>query len=239
MEANGDSARKGKKSDWWRPVVFILVIASLLILYQVFGLGQYLGSLRDWIKGLGTWGPIVFVFLYGGAVVVAVPGEALSIAAGMLFGSFVGVICVSIAATLGASLSFLVARYFARDAIARWLSRNEKFRRLDKLTEERGAVIVAFTRLVPLFPYNLLNYGFGLTCVNFWTYVFWSWLCMLPGTVLYVVGSDALFEAISQEKVPWILIGLLAGVSVLLATLIWSLRRNLRNHNRPSARKSK
>ena len=74
MEANDDSVGEDKKPDRWRPLVLLLVIVSSLILYQVFGLGQYLGSLRDWIKGMGTWGPIVFVFLYGGAVVVAVPG---------------------------------------------------------------------------------------------------------------------------------------------------------------------
>jgi uncharacterized membrane protein YdjX (TVP38/TMEM64 family) len=131
-----------------------------------------------------------------------------------------GVILVSIAATLGASLAFLIARYFARDAAARWLSQKEKFRRLDQLTEEHGAVIVALTRLVPILPFNLLNYGFGLTRVPFWTYLFWSWLCMLPGTVLYVVGADVFTSGISQGKVPWVLIGALAGAGTILAILV-------------------
>jgi len=147
------------------------------------------------------------------------------VAAGALFGSILGVISVSIASTLGASLAFLVARYFARDAVARWLSANEKFRRLDKMTEEHGAIIVALTRLVPIFPFNLLNYGFGLTRVRFWTYVFWSWLCMLPGTVLYVVGADAVIQAITEGKVPWALLGVILAFVVLLTFLVRHARR--------------
>jgi uncharacterized membrane protein YdjX (TVP38/TMEM64 family) len=178
---------------------------------------------------MGAWGPVVFVPLYAMAVVAALPGSALTVAAGALFGSVLGVLVVSTAATLGASLSFLIARYFARDAIARWLSTNEKFRRLDQLTEQHGVIIVALTRLVPLFPFNLLNYGFGLTRVPFWTYLFWSWLCMLPGTILYVVGADALTQGIARGEMPWVLIGAIGGVGALLMMLVRYARRRLQN----------
>jgi len=216
-----------KKSGRWRPVALLLAIVTILILFKVFELGGRIGEVRHWIYGLGAWGPVVFVVLYAAAVVAALPGSVLTVAAGALFGSITGIICVSIASTLGAGLAFLIARYFAREATARWLSGNEKFRRLDELTEERGAIIVAFTRLVPLFPFNLLNYGFGLTRVHFWTYVFWSWLCMLPATVLYVVGADAVFKSIAEKEIPWILTGVLGAVGVLLIFLIRSLRRKL------------
>lgn len=205
----------------------IAAIVVILIVAKTFGLGERLGALRDWIQALGPWGPVVFVFLYAVAVVAALPGSALTVAAGALFGSVLGVIVVSIASTLGASLSFLVGRYFARDAVAGWLSDKEKFRRLDQLTEERGAVMVALTRLVPIFPFNLLNYGFGLTRVPFWTYVLWSWLCMLPGTVLYVVGADVVTKAVVQGKVPWALVGALVGAGVILAILVRQARRKL------------
>jgi len=170
---------------------------------------------------------LVFLLLYVAGVVAALPGSVLTVTAGALFGSVVGVILVSIAATLGASLSFIISRYFARAAVANWLSTKEKFRRLDQLTEERGAIIVALTRLVPIFPFNLLNYAFGLTRVRFWTYVFWSWLCMLPGAVLYVVGADAVTKAIVQGRVPWVLMGAVAAVGVALAILVPYARRKL------------
>jgi uncharacterized membrane protein YdjX (TVP38/TMEM64 family) len=88
--------------------------------------------------------------------------------------------------------------------------------------------MVAITRLIPVFPFNLLNYGFGLTKIPFWTYVFWSWLCMLPGTVLYVVGVDAVIQLIVQRKVPWILFGVIAGVGVLLAVLAKFAHRKIK-----------
>jgi uncharacterized membrane protein YdjX (TVP38/TMEM64 family) len=123
---------------------------------------------------------------------------------------------------------FCGSLHFGSDAIANWLSRREKFKSLDVMTEEHGAMIVAITRLVPIFPFNLLNYGFGLTKIPFWTYVFWSWLCMLPGTVLYVVGVDAVIQLIIQRKVPWTLLGVIAGVGVLLAVLVKFARRKIK-----------
>lgn len=204
----------------WRPILLIAFIIAIFILAIVFGAGEKLGTLREWIRSLGALGPAVFVGLYVLGVVAGIPGSALTVAAGGLFGSVLGVILVSLASTIGASFSFLIARYFARDAVAGWLSKREKFKKLDGMTEEQGAIIVAVLRLIPIFPFNLLNYGFGLTRIPFWTYVFWSWLCMLPGTVLYVVGVDAVIQLIIQRKVPWILFGVIAGVGVLLAVLV-------------------
>ncbi|RMG55294.1 MAG: TVP38/TMEM64 family protein [Acidobacteria bacterium] len=220
--------QRDRARGWWKPIVLLTALIVIFVLAKVFGIGERLGELRHWIESLGAWGPVVFVFLYTLAVVAALPGSALTVAAGALFGSVLGVIVVSLGSTLGASLAFLVARYFARDAVAHWLSTNEKFRRLDELTERHGAIIVALTRLVPLFPFNLLNYGFGLTRVRFWTYVFWSWLCMLPGTVLYVVGADAIFSGVAEGKVPWTLIGTLAGAGIILAVLVRYARTKLK-----------
>lgn len=218
----------GNRHDWWRPVVLLVAILLMLVLATVLGIGQRLSDLRTWIQGLGPWGPVVFVALYAAAVVAAIPGSALTVVAGTLFGSVLGVMVVINAATLGASLAFLIARYLARDAMARRLATNEKFQKLDRLTEEHGAIIVALTRLVPLFPFNLLNYGFGLTRVPFWTYVIWSWLCMLPATILFVVGADAFTEGLTQGRVPWGLVGACVAVGLVLMFLIRYARRRLK-----------
>jgi uncharacterized membrane protein YdjX (TVP38/TMEM64 family) len=179
------------------------------------------------LYGAGSKHLVLSALIYIGAVVAALPGSAITIIAGAIFGSIVGVIVVSIASTVGAALAFLVGRYFARDATAKWLSKRERFRKLDDLTEKHGAIIVALVRIVPIFPFNIVNYGFGLTKVRFWTYVFWSWLCMLPGTALYVVGTDAISQAIIQKRVPWPLIGVLIGVVVLLVVLVKLARKRL------------
>jgi len=213
----------------WRPILLIAFIIAIFILAIVLGAGEQLGALREWIQSFGTLGPAVFVGLYILGVVAGIPGSALTFAAGGLFGSLSGVILVSLASTIGASFSFLIARYFARHAIASWLSKREKFKKLDVMTEEHGAMIVAITRLIPIFPFILLNYGFGLTKIPFRTYVFWSWLCMLPGTVLYVVGADAMIQLIVQRKVPWILLGVIAGAGVLLAALVKLARSKIKD----------
>jgi len=206
--------------DIWKLVLFAAVVLSLIVLARVFGLGGRLQELRDWIASMGPAGMAVFVGLYVVAVVAAVPGLPISIAGAAIFGAFKGIVLVSIGSTLGASLAFLTARYLARDAVSRWLAGSEKFRRLDGLTEKHGAVIVAITRLVPLFPFNLLNYGFGLTRVPFLTYVFWSWLCMLPGTIVYLVGTDAVISAATTGEVPWVVVGVfVAALAVVLAAV--------------------
>ena len=220
----------------WRPIALLAVVIAILVLSYVFGIGEKLVALRGWIEALGALGPVVFIFIYAGAVVAALPGSAITIIAGAIFGSLLGVIVVSIASTLGAALAFLVSRYFARDATAKWLSKREKFRKLDDLTEKHGASMVALVRIVPIFPFNIVNYGFGLTKVRFWTYVFWSWVCMLPGTVLYVVGTDAISQAIIQKRVPWPLIGVLIGVGILLVVLVKLARRRLREEDEAISR---
>ena len=96
------------------------------------------------------------------------------------------------------------------------------------MTQQHGAVIVALTRLLPIFPFNLLNYAFGLTGVRFWTYALWSFLCMIPGVILYVVGADALYQGIVMGRVPWILLATLALVVIPLAVLVKYARNSLK-----------
>ena len=215
----GTTGARGK--DIWKLVLFAAVVFSLIVLARLFGLGERLQELRDWIEGMGNLGMVAYVGLYIVAVVAAVPGLPISIAGAAIFGALKGVILVSIGSTLGASLAFLIARYLARDAIYRRLSGNDKFQRLDGLTGQHGAIIVAITRLVPLFPFNLLNYGFGLTRIPFLTYAFWSWLCMLPGTIVYLVGTDAIISAATTGEVPWLIVGVFV---VALAIVIGAVR---------------
>jgi uncharacterized membrane protein YdjX (TVP38/TMEM64 family) len=158
--------------------------------------------------------------------VAALPGSALSVSGGILFGSVWGVVLVSIGSTIGASLAFLISRYLAREPTANWLAKNERFRKLDRMTEQHGWIIVLLTRLVPLFPFNLLNYGFGLTRVRFRTYVLWSWIGMLPATIVFTVGGDALSQSL-DGKVPWLLVVALLVAIIIVAVIVRYARRAL------------
>lgn len=215
------------RSGLWKPLLLIGGVILLLVLAKVLGLGQQLQLLEPWIKSLGAWGPVAFTGIYIAAAIAAVPGSALTLAAGVLFGPFWGVVWTSVASTGAAACCFLIARYLARGAIEKSLQNNPKFNQLDAMTEKQGALIVAITRLVPLFPFNLLNYGFGLTKVGFFTYLFWSWLCMLPGTILYVVGAGTVKEAIAKGQIPWHLVAIVLGVIVLLGLIGKAARQRL------------
>lgn len=219
---------KHRKTGLWKVLLLIGIVLILYMIGRQIGLGEHIGVLRNWIQSLGPWGFFVFLLIYILAVVLAVPGSAISALAGILFGSLFGVILVSIGSTIGAGLCFLISRYCARRALTRRFADNQKFIKLDRMTAEYGAIIVAITRLLPLFPFNLLNYGFGLTRISFWTYVGWSWLCMLPGTILYVVGIDALTTAIRAGEIPWPLVGVLVVMGIILTLLTYEARKKLK-----------
>ena len=217
-----------KGTGLWRILILISVVAIIFVTARFLDLGDRIGDLRGWIESFGKWGILVFAALYIAGVVAALPGSAITATAGVIFGSVTGVILVSISSTAGAALSFLIARFFARDAVSKKLSKREAFHRLDTLIEKHGAVIVALTRLVPIFPFNILNYGFGLTKVNFRDYVFWSWLCMLPGTILYIVGADALSQGLMKGDIPPGLIGAVLGILIILVFLARFAKKKLR-----------
>ncbi len=228
-ESTASIPEKTVGRPWVKPLLLGVALIAMLIAANAFGLGARLDDLRAWILELGAWGPVVFIALYAIAVVAAVPASVLTIAAGAMFGSVIGVASVSVASTLGAALAFAVARWFARDSVTRWLGGKERFAKLDRMTAEHGAIMVAITRLVPIFPFTLLNYGFGLTGVRFGTYVLWSWLCMLPGTVLYVVGADAVTKGLAEGRVPWSLVGVVVIVAAGLTLVVRRARRSLQN----------
>ena len=224
---NEKSKENERPKDWWKPVVFIAIIIVLFIVMNRIGFGENLQGIQEWIASLGVWGPIVFFGIYLGAVIATIPGTIFGVIAGALFGSVVGVALISVSSTVGASITFLIARYFARDSVSRWLSKNRTMQKLDQLTQEQGMILVGLTRFIPLFPFTLLNYGFGLTKVSFKTYVFWSWLCMLPGTIIVVVGTDVLTQGLTQGRIPWELLGVLCITVFILVLIIWYARKQL------------
>src|SRR5262245_44374127 len=165
----------------------ILLGLGALFLLVMLGrqVGAYLPSFIAWVNSLGVWGPVVFIAGYVVAAVAFVPGSILTLAAGAIFGLGKGIVIVFIAAVLGSSAAFLVARYLARPAIERRLAGNARFAAIDRAVGAQGRKIVFLLRLSPVFPFNLLNYALGLTKVRFLDF-FVASAGMLPGTLLYV-----------------------------------------------------
>ena len=144
-----------------------------------------------WVKSLGFFGPIAFMIIYNLATLLFIPGSLLTLQGGCLFGVFWGSIYVLIAALVGASLAFLIGRYLSRDWVCQKMEKNPKFKAIDRAVAKEGWKIVLLTRLSPVFPFNLLNYAFGVTQVSFKDYLLGS-LGIIPGTIMYVyIGSIA------------------------------------------------
>ncbi len=207
--------------------IALAVVVAIAILYGAnrLGAGPILKNALEWIAGLGVLAPIAFIAIYIAATVLFIPGSILTIGAGVIFGVVRGSIYVSIAATLGATAAFLVGRYVARDWVAARIEGNPKFRAIDEAVGREGWKIVVLTRLSPVFPFNLLNYAYGLTRVRLRDYFFASWAGMIPGTILFVyIGSltgDLARAASGGAKRPaasWILyaIGFLATLGVAI-----------------------
>ena len=164
-------------------LVALLVVALALRLLPVT---VWLQQFSEWLGRLGPFGIALFALVYALAAVFFVPGSALTIGAGVIYGLGWGFVAVSAGSTLGAAGAFLVARYLARDRVERWAAANPRFAAIDEAVGREGWKIVLLTRLSPAFPFTLLNYLYGLTRVRFGAYVLASWIRMMPGTVLYV-----------------------------------------------------
>lgn len=170
----------------WKVAIGIVALLAFVALGRLAG--GYIQPFAGWVDGLGFWGPLAFVVAYAAAVVAFVPASLLTLAAGAIFGVVQGVLYVFVAATIGAGLSFLVARYVARAAVERRLAGNEKIGAIDRAVAAEGRKIVFLLRLVPIIPFNALNYGLGLTRVSFTDYLVGSF-GMIPGTLLYVYSG--------------------------------------------------
>jgi len=215
-----------------RPILLICVLVAITVVSWTFHLGSRLGELRAWIEGLGPLGLLAFIGVNVAGIVVAAPAEIFTILGASIFGSVKGIVAVSIASPIGASISFLIARHFARKQMAAWLSSKSRLSKLDAFTEKDGAAIVAVARLAHILPANMLNYVLGLTRVRFLPYIVASWFCMLPTTVFYVVGTDAIIKGFARGRVPWGRVSITAIVSAIVLASLWLAIRQLRHYHR-------
>ena len=160
------------------------------------------------------------------AELLFVPALPLTLLGGLVFGPVWGTVYTWFAATLAAALAFLVARHLARGTVERWRARSPRVARIDAAVERHGWRILMVTRLVPLFPFNLQNFAYGLTRIPFWTYVGVSSLCILPGTIAFTLAGGALSGGGSPTQITWTLAA--AAVLILLVSFMprWLTRKS-------------
>lgn len=198
-EGEGDEsqARGDQMSKVVKIVLGLAILGSLVMAFFFLPLNDWLLAAVEWIHGAGAVGVAVYFLMYVGFSVAMLPGSVLTLGAGFAWGPLWGVAVVSPASVLAATVAFLLGRTLLRDWVQKRVAQNPKFSAIDRAVGENGFKIVFLLRLSPIFPFNLLNYGLGLTRVPVGQYVAASFLGMLPGTFLYVyIGS--LVTSVSQ-----------------------------------------
>lgn len=198
-------------------VVLGLVLATCLLLAFANREALSAGALHHWLAEAGAWAPLAFIGFYAAATVLFLPGAVLTLAAGALFGALPGALYSLVGATFGATLACLVARYLAADWVAR--RTGGRLKQLIEGVEAEGWRFVAFVRLVPLFPFNLVNYALGLTRIPLLAYAATSFVCMFPGALAYAwlghAGREALAGADGAIRNALTALALLALVAFL------------------------
>jgi len=205
-----------------KPLLLMLLVVALAVAVLTLPVREWITIGIMWIETHRTLAWIVYVLAYILATVLLIPGSILTLAAGFVFGLPLGVALVSAASVAGASCAFLVGRFLARQWVTEWVSRKRSFSALDRATQHDGFAIVILARLSPLFPFNLLNYGLGLTAVRFRDYLLASWMGMLPGTFLYVyIGTLAKdLTALTSGEIDGGSFGRILLIAGFVATLI-------------------
>jgi len=214
----------GKKAAVIRPLLFLLLIAAVIAV-QYLHPEQYLDQER--LRQFGASHRVLLPLIYLAVWTVGplfLPGLPITLAGGVLFGPFWGVVYVAIGSTLGAALVFLVARYLARDWVAAKLA-GTRLVSLDEKVARQGWKIVAFTRLIPVFSFSLLNYAFGLTRISFWPYLAATFVFMLPSTIAYVYFSSNILGFLQGKISSGLIIGVILVVVVSLIPVIYKWRK--------------
>jgi uncharacterized membrane protein YdjX (TVP38/TMEM64 family) len=212
------------KRGWIRPVLALLLVAAGIVAARSLGLGDLIrlenvARLKQWIEGYGALAPAVYVVGYILATVFFVPGLPITVLGGVAFGPLWGTLYVWIGATIGAGFAFLVARYAVRSTVERWVQASPRIARMDGQVAKHGWRIVMLTRLVPIFPFNLQNYAYGITRIGFWPYLITSSICILPGTAAFTFAGGALSDGRGDVRRTLAYLAI-AGVLLVLISLI-------------------
>lgn len=229
LKQTSNSGRPGRRGRWWRLAAGLAVVAVGVV--AAWRLGAFelltldsLDLLRAWFDGLGWWAPVAFVLLWVVACVFFLPGLAMTIAGGLIFGAVWGTVWTTIGANLGAVAAFLIGRYLARGLVEEMVAGSRVLRKLDDGVRRQGWRMLLVTRLVPVFPFNAQNYAYGLTDIPLRTYVVVTLPSMLPATIAYNFAAGSIRTG-DLGRTLWYL-GV-ASVAFVLLSLIpgWVRRR--------------
>ena len=210
-------------------IIFCAIIIAILVLNHKYGWSEYLSNsenlrfLSDMIQDNFPLAALIYIVLTVVAcVVLALPGVTFAILAGVIFGPWWGTLFCLIATTLGAIIAFIVGRFFLKDSIKPMVAKSPLLKKI--LFDDAGRsdiVLLAITRLVPLFPYNIQNFAYGITDISLAHYSLYTFLFMIPGVALYTIGT----AGVTSGENRWLYWGIAAGLLVLVMFLGWYIKK--------------
>lgn len=207
-----------------RLAILLLLVGVALAAVISLG-GPNRGEIERLVRASGLAAPVVFVSCYAVLTVLLFPGAVITAAGGVLFGALWGTVVTVVGATVGATAAFLVARRLGRDQVGRIIA-GTRVERLDAWLEERGFLAVLYLRLVPLVPFNALNYAAGITSVHLRDYLVATALGIIPGSLAFATLGSAIHDPTSPRFLGAV------GLIVLLAVGGPLVNRFLRGRGR-------
>ena len=203
----------------WPLVAAGSFLLAMVVVGRAIDVGSHLEAAQGWTAALGVLAPAAFVVVYVVATLLGVPGMPFTLLSPLLFGVGPAFVVMVVGSALSAVLAFLIARYLARDALAERLAGTDGFARLSALVEEHDWAVIPVLRILPIAPFAVVNYGFGLTGISFWRYFGWSELAMVPMNAVLVLGAGLLFDATTRGTASWPLLGAAAAAALVLIGL--------------------
>ena len=215
-----------KKKNWIKIIIFVCIVTGILMLNHHYGWSSYLGDMSNlmFLKTMVEENIVAALALYiiitiVGCVVLALPGVTFAVIAGMLFGPIWGIFACLLATTVGAMLAFLVGKFFLKDAVKPMLEKNKLMKKLLLSDDSKSDIIILMiTRMVPIFPYNLQNFAYGITDIGFWKYSILTFVFMFPGVSFFTIGAAGLTAG--EDKWKYFLIAGVLAVAVTVAGLL-------------------
>jgi len=202
-----------------------LLVAALFVAGRLLDMNAYLQAIQKWMWQFGSWGPIVFVGLYVAAMLVLLPGTPFTVLAAFLFGNLWGFATMMAATTLAATLAFVMARYLARDKVERRLAHLQTLEQLKEMVEENNWFAIPFIRLMPIFPFGVNNYAFGLTNISYIRYILLSLTVFIPMNAAMVLGANSLYAALTGGDISWPIMGGAAASALLILAIGYAGKR--------------
>lgn len=210
------------KTKYIKLIIFIALVIIILILNHNYKLYEKINNLDNFkfmINENIIKASIIYIIITAiGSSVLALPGVTFALFSGILFGPILGIILCSISATMSASISFIISRFFLKDSVKPLIEKNKY---LNKILFEDGnknaIILLMITRLVPLFPYNIQNFAYGITDISFTLYTLYTFIFMLPGISLFTIASAGIIS--KENRILYFLISGIIFVFVLTISI--------------------